>query len=74
LGVGIDEDTAVLFDSSGALEVLGRQSVTIVDGSHMYSDIFQVKGHGPITISNAILHVLTPGSRFDRTTRRLLEK
>ncbi len=73
LGVGIDEDTAALFGGSGVLEVIGRNSVTIVDGSRMYSDIFKVKGHGAITVSNAVLHILTAGRRFDVTNRRLLD-
>jgi cyanophycinase len=73
LGIGIDEDTAALFGGDGVLEVIGRNSVTIVDGSHMYSDIFKVKGHGAITVSNAVLHVLTGGRRFDVANRRLLD-
>jgi cyanophycinase len=73
LGLGIDEDTAAMIDEGGALEVIGRHSITIVDGSEMYSDIFQVKGHGEITVSNAKLHVLTPGRRFDLQTRALIE-
>jgi cyanophycinase len=73
IGVGIDEDTAILTAPGGVLEVVGRNSVTIVDGSHMYSDIFQVKGHGGITISDARLHILTPGRRFDLKHRKLLD-
>lgn len=74
LGVGIDEDTAALISANGVLEVLGRNSVTIIDGSKMYSDISQVKGHGAITISGALLHVLTPGRRFDLRNRRLINR
>jgi cyanophycinase len=73
LGVGIDEDTAILTGQDQILEVVGRNSVTIVDGSHMYSDIFQVKGHGGITVSDARLHILTPGRRFDLEKRKLLD-
>jgi cyanophycinase len=73
LGVGIDEDTAALVGPSGVLEVIGRHAVTVVDGHHMYSDIFQVKGHGELTISGACLHVLTPGRRFDLGGRKLLD-
>lgn len=47
LGVGVDEDTAALIGHNGVLEVIGRSSVTIVDGTHMFSDIFQVKAHEP---------------------------
>jgi cyanophycinase len=71
LGVGVDEDTAALF-SSDVLEVLGRHSVTIVDGSDAVSDIHRVKGHGGITVSGAVVHVLTAGNRFDLIERRLL--
>lgn len=72
LGIGIDEDTAAIFDAEGNLEVIGRHSVTIVDGSRMYSDIFQVKGHGEVTVSDARLHVLSAGKRFDLETRSLI--
>jgi cyanophycinase len=73
IGVGIDEDTAALVDGQNVLEVVGRHSITIVDGQDMYSDIFQIKGHEGITLSGARLHVLTPGRRFDLTTRKLLD-
>ncbi len=73
LGIGIDEDTAVMFSDEGILEVIGKHSVTIVDGSEMFSDIFQVKAYGEITVSNAKLHVLTPGRRFDMRTRSLIQ-
>jgi cyanophycinase len=72
LGLGIDEDTAAVIDDQGTLKVIGRHSVTIVDGSHMISDIHQVKRYGEITISDARLHVLSPGRRFDMTTRTLI--
>jgi cyanophycinase len=73
LGVGIDEDTSVVIDNEGILRVVGRHSVTIVDGSHMKSDIFEVKRYGDITISDARLHVLGSGRRFDMNTRKMLE-
>lgn len=73
LGIGIDEDTAAVIDGAGILRVIGRHSLTIVDGSHMVSDIFQVKRYGEITISDARLHVLGPGRTFDMNTRTMLE-
>jgi len=74
LGVGVDEDTAALIGASGVMEVIGKHSVTIVDGTRMFSDIFQVKGHGPITVSGAVLHVLTAGRRFDTKSRQMLDR
>lgn len=72
LGVGIDEDTAAIIDDQDVIEVIGRHSITIVDGSEIFSDIFQVKAYGEITVSNARLHQLTPGRRFDMRTRSLV--
>jgi cyanophycinase len=73
LGIGIDEDTAAVFDADGTtMEVIGRHSVTIVDGSQMYSDIYRVKGHGEVTVSDARLHVLPAGRKFDLGTRALI--
>ena len=74
LGLGIDEDTGALIGANNVLEVIGRGSVTIVDGTHLYSDVHQVKGHGGVTVSGAILHVLTAGRRFDLATRKLLDR
>jgi cyanophycinase len=71
LGVGIDEDTAALFGPHGTLDVIGRNSVTIVDGCDIFSDVAEVKRHGGITVSNAKIHMLTAGRRFDMNTRRL---
>jgi cyanophycinase len=71
LGIGVDEDTAALF-TGHTMEVLGRHSVTIVDGTNIVSDIHRVKGYGEITVSGAILHVLSAGNRFDMIERRML--
>jgi hypothetical protein len=38
----------------------------------MKSDIFEVKRYGDITISDARLHVLGPGKRFDMVARKML--
>lgn len=74
LGLGIDEDTAALIGGNGVLEVIGRNGITIVDGSSMYSNIFDVKGHGAITVSGAVLHILTAGRRFDLNERKLIDR
>jgi cyanophycinase len=71
LGIGVDEDTAAVF-SGDTLEILGRHSVTIVDGTNIESDIHRVKAYGAITVSGAILHVLAAGNRFDMIERRLI--
>lgn len=73
LGIGIDEDTAAIFGPSGSIDVVGRHSVTIIDGTSMFTDYPEVKGHGGITVSGAIVHSLTAGRRFDSHTRRMVK-
>jgi cyanophycinase len=72
IGLGLDEDTAAIIDANDVLEVIGRGSVTIVDGSDVVTDAFQVSGHKPMMVSNARLHSLPSGYRFDLRARRVL--
>jgi len=74
LGIGVDEDTAAIFTNNGCVEVLGKHSVTIIDGSDAYSDVYRVKRHGGITLSGAKIHVLTSGHTFDTVSRQLTGK
>ena len=70
LGVGLDEDTAVLIDREGMLEVLGTGMVTIVDGRNATSDYFEREVGEVLTVVDSHLFVLGPGRRFDLDTRR----
>src|SRR5437763_3346871 len=72
IGLGLDEDTAAIIDANDVLEVIGRGSVTIVDGSDVITDAFQTTGHKPMMVSNARLHSLPSGYRFDLRARRVL--
>jgi len=72
LGLGIDEDTALLVSPSGIGEVLGRGSVTILDPARLQTDAYEVKRHRPIMVSGVVLHSLPSGYRFDLRKRRLL--
>ncbi len=67
LGLGIDEDTAILTDGDW-FEVLGRGSVTVVDAG-CAADI-RVPDEGPIAIAGARIHVLPAGFTFHLTGRR----
>jgi cyanophycinase len=69
LGLGIDEDTAILAEG-GTFEVLGTGSVTVVDAGAA-GDI-QVPEAGPITLTGVRVHVLPAGSRFELSGRRPL--
>ncbi|GAA4589695.1 cyanophycinase [Actinoplanes octamycinicus] len=67
LGLGIDEDTAILTDGD-RFEVLGSGAVTVVDAGAA-TDI-QVPPAGPIALAGALVHVLPAGHTFHLTGRR----
>jgi cyanophycinase len=69
LGLGVDEDTAGVVGPDHVMEVVGRGSITIVDGSGSETNAWEVGGHRPIMISNVILHSLPAGYRFDLQAR-----
>jgi cyanophycinase len=73
IGIGLDEDTAVLIDGEGMLEVLGSNMVTIVDGRDTTSDFFDREEGEVLTVTNSSLHVLARGRRFDLETRQVVE-
>ncbi|MGH2457096.1 MAG: cyanophycinase, partial [Candidatus Limnocylindria bacterium] len=72
LGIGIDEDTALLVSPSGVGEIIGKGSVTILDPARLQTDAYEVKRHRPIMVSGVTLHSLPSGYRFDLRRRRLL--
>jgi cyanophycinase len=69
LGLGIDEDTAGVVGPDGVMEVIGRGSITIVDGAGAETDAWDVHGHKPLMISGVVLHALPAGYRFDLRRR-----
>jgi cyanophycinase len=74
IGLGLDEDTAAVVYGNATMEVLGKGSVTVVDGSQVLTDAFQTKGHRPMMVSGAILHSLPSGYWFDLEARQLIPK
>jgi cyanophycinase len=73
IGIGLDEDTAVLIDREGMLEALGSNMVTIVDGRATLSDYFDREEGEILTITGSSLHVLAGGRHFDLNTRRVID-
>jgi len=69
LGIGVDEDTAGVIGPDHVMEVIGRRSVTIIDGADSETDAWEVRAHRPLMISNVILHSLPGGYRFDLARR-----
>jgi cyanophycinase len=72
LGIGLDEDTALVVGSDDIIDVVGSGAVLIVDGSHLETNAFRAKRYDPMMVSGAILHSLPEGSRFDLRRRTLV--
>ena len=75
LGIGIDEDTCALFEKDGTIRVIGRGSVTIVDGAEMsYTNQGRVEAEAPLSLHNLRLHILSHGDSYHLFQRRTLAK
>jgi cyanophycinase len=75
LGMGVDEDTAAVIshtDEGERLRVVGRGSVTLLDGRHMVTNAHEARERRPILASGVVLHVLPEGAEFDLGSRTLL--
>ena len=74
LGIGIDENTAIILDGKGILEVFGQGSTTIVDGSQItFNEIAEVADHEAFSVCGLQLHVLRDGLIYDYLDRHPLQ-
>ncbi|HWW55502.1 MAG TPA: cyanophycinase [Sphingopyxis sp.] len=70
LGIGIDEDTAIVVDGE-RFKVIGSGAVTIVDAEHVTrSNIAEAKPQRVLSIHNVTLHALSAGDEFNLATRK----
>lgn len=70
LGIGIDEDTAIVVNSHAHFEVLGSQTVTVADGRFVtHTNISELEPQESLALLNVVLHVLPSGYRFDLQKR-----
>lgn len=72
IGLGLDEDTCAIVHPNRSMEVIGRGSVTVVDGSQMETDAYRLRGRRPMMVSGAQLHSIPSGYRFDLRARALI--
>jgi cyanophycinase len=69
LGIGIDEDTAIVLEGS-RFKVIGAGAVYIVDGSGVtHSNIAEASPERTLSMHDVRLHVLSTGDHFDLTAR-----
>jgi cyanophycinase len=73
LGVGIDEDTAIVVYPDGNFWVIGSNTVTVLDGNCIsFTNVSELKPGEPLAVCNIAIHVLSPGLGFDMKKRRPL--
>lgn len=71
LGIGIDEDTAVLIDSKNHMRVIGSQTVTVVDGNRCeHTNISEATPKQALALTALTVHILPQGYSFDLLGRR----
>ena len=69
LGVGIDEDTALVVERGQAIEVIGQGMVTLVDPSKAVSNLDELEADELIELLGVTMHTLPAGHRYPVQTR-----
>lgn len=74
LGIGIDENTAIILDGKGKLEVYGQGTTTIVDGSQItFNEIAEVADNDAFSVCGVQFHVLRDGLIYDYIDRHPIQ-
>ena len=70
IGIGIDENTAILMRPHRDFRVLGEGGVTVLDGRHVtYSNIAEAEQGCTMSVFGVTLHLLGAGDVFDLRRR-----
>lgn len=71
LGLGIDEDTAIVVDKEQSFTVYGSGAVYVADAENVtYTNVAEEEESRTLSIFNVRLHLLSQGDSFDLRTRR----
>jgi len=68
LGLGLEEDTAVLITEGKEMEVMGSGLVIILDAREGNTNIHEIAPNTPFTLRDARLHLLSSGERYTLPT------
>ena len=75
LGIGIDEDTAIVVDNQNQIRVIGSGVITVVDGREIdYTNISEQFPDDPLALTNVKIHILPEGYGFHLINRVALLK
>lgn len=64
LGIGIDEDTALVIERARSVEVIGQGAVTLIDGRGMNSNFADIESSERLEMLGVRLHLLPAGHRY----------
>jgi hypothetical protein len=62
IGIGVDEDTALVVEAGRGVEVVGHGTVTLVDASRVRSNYGDVGAERPIRLLGVRLHLCPPAT------------
>ena len=75
IGLGLEEDTAVVVTQGQEVEVIGSGVVTVVEGQDVTAtNIHLIKPGEPITIRDLRVHILSSGERYTLPTQESLHR
>jgi cyanophycinase len=64
IGIGIDEDTALIVEPEQGIEVVGDGAITVLDGRRMSTNFLEAKEHDALELIDVKLHLLPAGARY----------
>lgn len=64
LGVGVDENTALVIERGLGIEIVGAGAVTLIDGRQMKSNVEEVGSRDHLEMLGLRLHLLPAGHRY----------
>lgn len=75
LGIGIDEDTAMIVNNNSILKVIGSGAIYIIDGREItYTNVSEQYQEEVLSIFNVKMHILKRGNAFDLIKREPIEE
>jgi cyanophycinase len=75
LGIGIDEDTAIMIIKKGEFQVIGSGAVYVIDGSSIsYTNVSEQYPDDILSMFDIKMHVLKNGDKFLLNTRQPIKE
>jgi cyanophycinase len=75
LGIGIDEDTAIMVNSKGEFQVIGSGAVYVIDGSSItYTNVSEQYPDEILSMFDIKMHVLKNNDKFILNTRQPIKE